>query len=208
MRGLRLTTVKGRGGSSLGRRFNAIKLDGWNCEETYLTGGCSSRYMYRGHMILEPASATTLHLNEVQERSRLRTTYKILIADDSDEDAALLLSSLREAGSEVVSTNVRDGDELLQLLSSDAGSFCLAVIDFHLPRRDAGEVIATLQQTRGLPACPVVVLSSFISPQQQRTLLANGVRGIHTKPGSLSGYAVLASKLVGILGENENAAAL
>jgi CheY-like chemotaxis protein len=163
-------------------------------------------WTYRGHMILDPAMGYPLDLDQVQGRNGLRKSYKILIADDNDEDTSLLVGSFQDAHVPVECAYARDGETLVQMLSQDPDDFDLAVLDFYLPKKNAGEALATLRSAQRLPNFPIVVLSSFLPPHHQDALSANGVRRILTKPSELSEYNTLVTTLLSVLQTKEQVA--
>ena len=72
------------------------------------------------------------------------------------------------------------------------------VLDLHLPKRSAREILVTLQAEEKLLKMPVVVLTSLISEQEKLSLLALGVHEILIKPAELDGYFKLARQLAAL----------
>lgn len=121
---------------------------------------------------------------------------RILICDDSNDDVALLLHSLLNAGLTVDSIRARDGDEALDFLTA-AREFDLVVLDHRLPRKSGLDVVEILQRQGRFPRCPMVMLTSRLGNEQQR-LSALGVQAVLEKPFSLEGYLKVGEFLAGL----------
>lgn len=98
---------------------------------------------------------------------------------------------------------VHDGDQLLARLTtlgSDArNTYGLVVLDYHLPRRSAEEVLIALNQQQRNLGIPLVVMTTLISEGEKRRLSKLGVREILSKPFDLSEYFALARTLSSML---------
>jgi CheY-like chemotaxis protein len=117
----------------------------------------------------------------------------ILIADDNDDDVSFLLQGFADIRVTVIPTRVRDGDSVVALFTGGA-HFRLIVLDYYLPKKNAAEIMRSLL-SRGVVIPAVVVLSSYLSPEQRLELEAAGVRKILEKPHDLGGFAILAGDL-------------
>jgi two-component system, chemotaxis family, response regulator Rcp1 len=121
-------------------------------------------------------------------------TQTILCAEDNPHDRYFLGEAFETIGLNVKIETVTDGDELLQRLTNPI-SYDLVVMDANLPRRNALEVLATIQ-SKGQPMpSPVVVVSSFLSQPHRDKLEALGVRAVFTKPMDFDQYLQLAKTL-------------
>jgi CheY-like chemotaxis protein len=95
---------------------------------------------------------------------------RILIVEDSPDDAELMELALRRGAADFTAVRVEARDEFLARLEVDLPDVILC--DFHLPRFSCGEVLAMLQELQ-LPV-PVVVVSRHISPEEAESMLAAG----------------------------------
>ena len=123
------------------------------------------------------------------------------MAEDNPEDALLLEESFRAENLPVVIECVSDGEQLLNRLRQPGfalNHYSLIVLDAHLPRRSAEEVLATLHAGQGALHVPVVILSSMISDSQRDQFLQLGVAAVITKPLDLDEYIALARTLYAI----------
>lgn len=124
---------------------------------------------------------------------------QILLAEDNPHDHFLLKEALAAADVAVDIIWLADGDELLSHMRAEPKlTYELVLLDMHLPRHSAEELLVILQEERGLTA-PVVVMSSLISDKQKRRLIDLGVHSVFAKPMDLDDYLELARKLDSIL---------
>jgi DNA-binding response OmpR family regulator len=98
---------------------------------------------------------------------------------------------------------VPDGDELLTRLASLDGdglnTYGLVLLDVHMPRRSAEEVLMALNAQQRRLGIPLVVLTTLISHQHKDRLLNLGVREVISKPFDLGEYFALAKRLSAML---------
>jgi two-component system response regulator len=87
----------------------------------------------------------------------------VLLVEDSDSDAELMILAL-EAGSLAVSIDVvQDGDEALLYLrgvSGDRPPPDLILLDLHLPKLHGLEVLRQIKEDKDLRRIPVIVFTS------------------------------------------------
>jgi len=136
-------------------------------------------------------------------QSQVPPIWRILLAEDNPQDEFLLREALVNEGVKVELDCVQDGDELLkrliQLDRDEAPCYGLVLLDAHLPRRNAGEVLSILSADNKSLNLPVVVLTTMLSEQDKAHLLALGVREVLSKPLDLNEYFSLARRLKSIL---------
>lgn len=102
---------------------------------------------------------------------------RILLIEDSPDDAELLRLRFVEAGIAVTITQVSNRLGLTQCLRRDCWD--LLISDHHLPDLDAPTVLALSAANRlvlGLPELPGIVLSGEISDEDAAQALALGAR--------------------------------
>ena len=126
------------------------------------------------------------------------TARRILLAEDNPHDQFLLEESFAAENLNVQIDSVSDGDQLIERLRAAAGSYSVIVLDAHLPKRSAEEVLAVLQAEQGQLPVPVVVLTSLLPEAQKIRFQELGVRAILTKPLDLDEYLVLARTIHGM----------
>ncbi len=107
---------------------------------------------------------------------------RILLVEDSADDAELLRLALEESGMAVHLSRVGKRADLLQALQQDGWD--LLICDHNLPDLDALAILALVAASRssaGRPALPCLVLSGEISEQEALAALANGARACLSK---------------------------
>ena len=97
-----------------------------------------------------------------------------------------------------------DGDLVLNRLRSlapwDGGEpYDLVILDLHLPKRSAKEILAVLESENKKLKMPVVALTTLVSEYDKQALLALGVQEVFLKPSDLDGYFELARRLAALL---------
>ena len=118
---------------------------------------------------------------------------RILIVEDSPDDAELMQLALRRAGVGFTAARVETEAEFTSRLDVDLPDIVLC--DFHLPRFSCARVLEILE-SRGLRV-PVVVVSRHISPSEAEETMRRGANACLMKD-SLSR---LASTVSAVLGE-------
>ena len=86
---------------------------------------------------------------------------KILIADDSEMNRALLVEILKD---DFEIAEVENGAQALAALQKNPGEFSLLLLDIVMPEMDGFEVLTYMQQCHWLEDTPVIMISSESSP--------------------------------------------
>ncbi|NDJ34080.1 MAG: response regulator [Chloroflexi bacterium] len=105
-------------------------------------------------------------------------TMHVLVVDDSPSVRRVVSGFLESIGWQV--TAARDGIEALELLervNPDA-----ALVDIEMPRMNGYELLATIKETPGLSALPVVMLTSRSAAKHKQRAEALNVDGYLVKP--------------------------
>ena len=129
---------------------------------------------------------------------------RILLAEDNPYDVLLLREAFSAEKLDIEIDCVRDGDQLLGRLlelADDGGGqeYGIVLLDFHLPRRSAEEVLLLLNQQQRRVGIPLVILTTMISEQHKKRLFSLGVSQVLAKPFDLQGYFTLAQTLSSLL---------
>jgi PAS domain S-box-containing protein len=101
---------------------------------------------------------------------------RILLAEDSEDDARLLLGALREAGYEPITTRVHDRAQYLAALDTEQDAI---VSDYSMPQFTGAEALE-LMKARGLDL-PFIVVSGTIDEAAAVSILRAGAHDFVTK---------------------------
>jgi len=133
----------------------------------------------------------------------MRQGVDILVADDSDEDAALTLFALRRAAPEAKVARVKDGRDALEFLFSiegyqgrSPGMPKLILLDVHMPVLDGLAVLKSLRSNPLTVAIPVVLFSSLSNPMTIERGLALGANDYRVKPVDSARYRAQVEDIV------------
>lgn len=87
----------------------------------------------------------------------------ILIADDNEADARLIIEALRENGLKEQCVVARDGEEVMKLLRRlrlSGGLPRLLVLDINMPKKDGLAVLKEIKGDPGLRMFPVIMMTT------------------------------------------------
>jgi two-component system response regulator len=125
----------------------------------------------------------------------MRTIVEVLVVDDSDEDAALTLDSLRSAAAGATVLRLTDGEQALHFLCATDGFAGrpgglpkLVLLDLHMPGRDGIAILELLRARPEMQQMPVVLWTSSSNPLSIEQALNAGASAYHVKPTSLDAY--------------------
>lgn len=125
----------------------------------------------------------------------MRSIVEVLVVDDSDEDAALTLDSLRSAAVGATVLRLTDGAQALHFLCATdgyagrpGGPPKLVLLDLHMPGMDGIEVLQSLRARPGMQQMPVVLWTSSSNPLSIEQALKAGASAYRVKPQSLDVY--------------------
>jgi CheY-like chemotaxis protein len=116
---------------------------------------------------------------------------EILVAEDNPADVYLIREALREHGVQCTLQVVSDGQEVLRIVSGEAGEVPLVdlvILDLNLPRHDGIEILRRLRESSVLSHVPVVVLTSSDSPRDRLVATELGATRFLRKPSSLQQF--------------------
>lgn len=126
-------------------------------------------------------------------------TFTILIAEDDDGHAELVMEHLQEAGVSCPIVRFRDGQEVLDFLLPAGGPGpdrpCLLLLDINMPRLDG---IAVLKRLKGEPATrsiPVIMLTTTDDPVEVAACYRLGCNFYITKPVGFEAFAETLDRL-------------
>ena len=125
----------------------------------------------------------------------MRTNVEVLVVDDSDNDAALTLDSLRSAAPDVTVLRLTDGEQALHFLRAtdgfggrSGGLPKLVLVDLHMPGIDGIAVVQALRARPQMQDMSVVLWTSSSNPLSIERALQAGANAYRIKPVSLDAY--------------------
>jgi CheY-like chemotaxis protein len=92
------------------------------------------------------------------------TVVEILLVEDIEDDADLMVEALKEGRLASRITVVRDGVEAMQFLRREGEHFDsprpqIIILDLHLPRMNGHEVLADIKKDSNLRRIPIVIIT-------------------------------------------------
>jgi CheY-like chemotaxis protein len=98
-------------------------------------------------------------------RTSRNTPVRILLVEDSEEDADLMILALKDGTLTLEICHVEDGQEAIDFLRQEGRHTAslrphLILLDLHLPRKNGHEVLQEIKTDGNLGRIPVVVLTS------------------------------------------------
>lgn len=126
-----------------------------------------------------------------------RRDRRILLVEDSEDDAEFAVRALRRAGASGPIDVARDGEEALDhLLRRGASRPALVLLDIKMPKLDGFEVLRRLRADAPARQVVVVMLSSSDVREDVERAYALGVNGYVCKPVQLSEYEAVLDRVV------------
>jgi CheY-like chemotaxis protein len=121
--------------------------------------------------------------------------FKILAVDDDGDDRFLLDQAFIQIGYEAELKKFIDAEYLMAYLSKieKAQYPSLIVLDNSLPKKSATEVLIELKENNNTRHIPVIILSTMISPQKKKDLIALGALACVQKGTAMSELVEIAS---------------
>jgi len=133
----------------------------------------------------------------------MRANVEVLVVDDSDNEAALTLDSLRHAAPDVTVLRLTDGEQAVHFLCATDGFVGrpgglpkLVLLDLHMPGMDGIEVVQALRAKPEMQELSVVLWTSSSNPLSIERALQAGANGYRIKPPSLDVYRAEISMIV------------
>lgn len=125
----------------------------------------------------------------------------IMIAEDDDGHAELIIDNLREAGVTNEIIRFHDGQEVLDHLIPGGTPIpaleqpCLLLLDIRMPRVDGVEVLRRIKATPELRNMPIIMLTTTDDPREIEQCYSLGCNCYITKPVEYQKFADVMSRL-------------
>lgn len=126
----------------------------------------------------------------------------ILIADDDDGHAALILEQLEDSGVHNPIHRFCDGAEVWSFLAAegvgphrDPGQAYLLLLDIRMPKMDGVEVLRRIKGNDVLRDLPVIMLTTTDDPREVAECYALGCNSYITKPVNFDDFSEVVKRL-------------
>jgi len=126
----------------------------------------------------------------------------VLIAEDDDGHADLIMELLREVGVENPMVRFRDGQEVLDYLGDsngatrlEDGSHYLLLLDIRMPRVNGVEVLQQMKAHANWKDIPVIMLTTTDDPREIQQCYQSGCNCYITKPVEFGRFATVLRQL-------------
>ena len=116
----------------------------------------------------------------------------ILLIEDNPGDVRLIEESLRVHAVQYRLTHVEKADDAIRTVNSYGENRTdipdLILLDYNLPRGDAGDVLAAVSKNPVLAKIPKAVVTSSLAPKDREHALRLGADCFINKPPDLDGF--------------------
>jgi CheY-like chemotaxis protein len=127
----------------------------------------------------------------------------ILIAEDDDGHAELIVDNLREAGLTNEIIRFRDGQETLNFLAGmpdtegtrQSGAAYLLLLDIRMPKVNGVEVLRRIKAAPELHKMPVIMLTTTDDPREVQNCYELGCSCYITKPVDYDRFSEMLNRL-------------
>ncbi len=111
------------------------------------------------------------------KETRAEAPLRLLILDDSDDDATLMVRELRKVCSRVATKRVESRDEFVSEASS--GQWDIILCDYNLPDFSAPEALELLREQHS--ETPAIIVSGFVGEEAAADIMRAGARDYVSK---------------------------
>lgn len=112
--------------------------------------------------------------------------FEILLAEDNPGDVLLFREALKSQGLLCNLSTAEDGQKAIALLEAEAAYRPnLIVLDVNLPKDNGAAVLRHVRSQPRFEGVPVVMLTSSVSPEEQKAALNLGATLYLQKPSNL-----------------------
>jgi len=133
----------------------------------------------------------------------VKNEITILIAEDDDGHAELIIDNLRESGLTNEIIRFRDGQETLDFLTGtpdaspvrQTGAAYLLLLDIRMPRIDGVETLRRLKADPELRKMPVIMLTTTDDPREVSNCYELGCSCYITKPVDYNSFSEMLNRL-------------
>ncbi len=118
-----------------------------------------------------------------------KESLNILLADDDIDDCHFFKEALEQFPFPTNFTTVHDGEQLMHLLTKEAGELPDVIfLDLNMPRKNGFECLSEIKLHPKLKGLPVIMYSTSLEQEVVNTLYRNGAQYFIRKPAEFSNF--------------------
>jgi len=133
----------------------------------------------------------------------IRSETTLLIAEDDDGHAELIIDNLREAGFNNEIIRFQDGQQLIDFITNKSetakaaltGDSYLLLLDIRMPKVDGVEVLRKIKSLPELKKMPVIMLTTTDDPKEINKCYELGCNFYITKPVDYNRFSEMLNRL-------------
>ena len=131
------------------------------------------------------------------------TLFNLVLADDDMDDCIFFQEALEELPYTTELTTVKDGVELMQLLTEKSDTLPDALyLDLNMPRKTGFECLIEIKQNDKLKRLPVIIFSTSFNPEAVKRLHEQGANYYIRKPSDFSDLKKIISLSLDLLSQD------
>lgn len=132
------------------------------------------------------------------------STINVLLADDDKDDCLFFKEALEELEFPTRLTTVYDGQQLMQLLTTNSTEiFHVLFLDLNMPRKNGFVCLEEIKQSEQLKSLPVIIFSISYDPIYADRLFENGAQHYICKPNNYSDLTkIIQQALMSVMKQN------
>ena len=112
-----------------------------------------------------------------------------MLADDDTDDCNFFKEALEDLKLPVHLTTVRDGEQLMELLTKDSKELPdVLFLDINMPRKNGFECLAEIKLSHKLQELPVIMFSTSFEQEVVNRLYKSGAQYFIRKPSEFSQF--------------------
>ncbi len=124
----------------------------------------------------------------------------LLLADDDIDDCIFFKEALEDIAANVALTTVKDGEELMRVLSSTSDKLPdVLFLDLNMPRKSGFECLAEIKLDAKLKSLPIIIFSTSLDTDIVNSLYDKGAHYYIRKPGEFSTLKKVINEVLTIL---------
>jgi two-component system, chemotaxis family, response regulator Rcp1 len=138
------------------------------------------------------------------EETAAATHSYVLIVEDNESDVFLMRRAIEKTNLPVTLRVVKDGLQAIQFFERvdsypEAPCPALVLLDINLPRKQGGEVLKYIRNSRKCGNVPVIAVSSSDSPRDRQEMASRGVQAYFRKPSEYKDFMKLGDLIKSLL---------